>query len=69
MWCGSTKLIGLIVAVLMFSVGGAVDRYLRANVGPTCFGCSTFACKIVTLADDPVIFLMHPIEGIELLFN
>ena len=56
----------LIAALLMFGIGAATDAYLRANVGPTCFGCSTIACRIVMVADNPLVFLQHPIETIEM---
>ena len=65
----SPKLITLIVALLMFSVGSAIDFTLRANVGPTCYGCSNFACKVVFLADEPMLFVRHPIESFREFFR
>lgn len=52
------------IALLMLSMGVRTDDYLRANVGLNCFGCTTFACKIVTLADEPSIFFQNPVEVI-----
>ena len=64
----SPKFIFLTIALLMFFVGTAIDYYLRANVGKTCFGCSTFVCKIVFIADNPLIVHRHPVDIINDLF-
>jgi hypothetical protein len=51
-----------IVALLAFWTGSVVDSSLRRNQGMNCFGCTTFACKIVTVADNPQLFISHPVE-------
>ncbi|GEM_PF-3816064 len=49
------------VAIMMFVIGISVDFYLRENVGQPCFGCTNITCRIVTLADNPQLFLHDPI--------
>jgi hypothetical protein len=60
-WSPSAKVFGLLICLAAFVVGAYIDAFLRANVGPTCFGCSGLSCTIVTIAD-------HPVETIEVLF-
>ena len=57
--------IALLFGLLSFVVGAYTDSYLRANKGPTCFGCTNRICYIVEFADDPQIVIYHPVEAIE----
>ncbi|MEP6849897.1 MAG: hypothetical protein ABI999_13655 [Acidobacteriota bacterium] len=52
------KALPFLILAAAFVVGAGVDAYLRANKGMTCFGCSTYSCVIVELADNPDI-LVH----------
>jgi len=61
------KLIAL--SLVAFGMGGFIDSYLRANVGPTCFGCNNLTCKIVGYADNPRLVVSHPVEVIQDLFS
>ena len=60
-WRPSARMTGLFICLAAFVIGAYIDAFLRANVGPTCFGCSGLSCTIVTIAD-------HPVETIESLF-
>jgi hypothetical protein len=59
------------IALLMFTLGVAIDSYLRApETGITnCFGCSSLSCKVVFVADNPVLSLLHPLETINLFLS
>lgn len=52
-----------LIFVFAFAVGAGVDAYLRTNKGPTCFGCSTYFCVIVELADHPSLILGRARDG------
>jgi hypothetical protein len=68
-WLPPIKAIGLSVCLLTFILGAYIDAFLRANVGTTCFGCSNLTCRIVTIADQPLIAVSHPIETADFLFE
>lgn len=55
----------VIVIAAAFFIGAGVDTYLRANKGPTCFGCSTYSCMIVELADHPQILVLWARDGFQ----
>ena len=55
----------LLFALLTFAVGAYTDSFLRANKGPTCFGCSNRICYIVEYADNPQIVISHPVQAVE----
>lgn len=53
----------VMVALLMFCVGFLVDSYLRRqNPNVTDCYCMSFKCRIVFVADNPMIVLQHPVE-------
>ncbi|MEP6849900.1 MAG: hypothetical protein ABI999_13670 [Acidobacteriota bacterium] len=55
----------ILVLAAAFVVGAGVDAYLRANKGPTCFGCSTYSCVIVELADNPGLLVFWARDGFQ----
>ena len=60
-----------IVALFTFTVGVMIDSGLRRpESGITnCFGCGSLRCKIVLVADHPVISISHPLETVNLFLN
>jgi len=57
-----TKLNFLMIAFLMFSIGVRVDSYLRNQNGTTDCYCVSYKCRVVSVTDNPMIVLKHPIE-------
>jgi len=57
--------IALLFGMLTFGLGAYSDFYLRANKGPTCFGCYNRICYIVEYIDNPRIVISHPVQAVE----
>ncbi len=53
----------LLVMAVTFVFGVGVDVYLRANKGMACFGCRTYSCMIVEIADHPSLLLTWARDG------
>ncbi len=55
----------VLILAAAFAIGAGVDAYLRANKGMNCFGCSTYSCAIVELADHPSLLLTWARDGFQ----
>ena len=53
----------ILALLLMLIVGVGVDNYIRTEpepgigIGRNCFGCTTWRCEVVRVADHPIDFL------------
>ena len=63
------RVINLLIAVVMFSASIWLDSHLRTSAGgfPNCW-CLTFKCRVVKVADQPLLILTRPIETAKFLF-
>ncbi|HEX8354876.1 MAG TPA: hypothetical protein VF611_18355 [Pyrinomonadaceae bacterium] len=58
----------LAVGLSAFFAGASLDYQLR-KPGPLDCACMSLKCRLVSIADHPLVFLSDPLETIELLFT
>ena len=59
----------IVVFALAFVSGLWLDGYLRtANGIPDCF-CVTLKCRLVAVADNPMVVVEHPVEVAQALWT
>ncbi|HEX7955900.1 MAG TPA: hypothetical protein VF508_03105 [Pyrinomonadaceae bacterium] len=58
----------LAVGFLAFFVGASLDQELRTPKMQDC-ACMSLKCRLVAVADHPLLFLSQPLETLDLLFT
>jgi hypothetical protein len=58
----------LAVGLVAFFAGASLDQHLRTPGLLDC-ACMSLKCRLVAMADNPLLFLSHPAKTVELLFT
>jgi hypothetical protein len=58
----------LVVGLSAFIAGASLDYQIRKPGLLDC-ACMSLKCRLVAIADHPLIYLSHPLETLELLYS